>query len=61
MVGRHFLMFIVKRGETMQNFSFYSPTYFLFGKDEENNTGDLVKRFNGSKVLIHYVGRNDGS
>ena len=45
----------------MQNFSFYSPTYFLFGKDEENNTGDLVKRFNGSKVLIHYVGRNDGS
>ena len=40
----------------MQNFSFYSPTYFLFGKDEENNTGDLVKRFNGSKVLIHYGG-----
>ncbi len=40
----------------MQNFSFYSPTYFLFGKNEENNTGDLVKRFNGSKVLIHYGG-----
>jgi alcohol dehydrogenase YqhD (iron-dependent ADH family) len=40
----------------MENFTFYSPTYFVFGKDEENNTGKYVKRFGGSKVLIHYGG-----
>ena len=40
----------------MNNFSFYSPTYFAFGKDAENQAGSLVKRFGGSKVLIHYGG-----
>lgn len=40
----------------MKNFSFYSPTYFSFGKDAENNAGTLVKRFGGTKVLIHYGG-----
>ena len=40
----------------MENFTFYSPTYFVFGKDEENNTGKYVKRFGGSKVLIHFGG-----
>ena len=40
----------------MNNFTFYSPTYFVFGKGEENNVGKYVKRFGGSKVLIHYGG-----
>jgi len=40
----------------MDNFTFYSPTYFVFGKNEENNAGHYVKRFGGSKVLIHYGG-----
>jgi len=40
----------------MNNFSFYSPTYFAFGRDEETMVGELVKRFNGTKVLIHYGG-----
>lgn len=40
----------------MNNFSFYSPTYFLFGKDSEDRIGELVKRFGGTKVLIHYGG-----
>ena len=40
----------------MDNFTFYSPTYFVFGKDEENNAGKYVKRFGGTKVLIHYGG-----
>ena len=40
----------------MENFSIYSPTYFEFGKDAENKTGELVKRFGGSKVLLHYGG-----
>ncbi len=40
----------------MNNFTFYSPTYFVFGKDEESNVGKYVKRFGGTKVLIHYGG-----
>ena len=40
----------------MENFNFYAPTYFAFGKDRENDCGDLVKRFGGSKVLIHFGG-----
>ncbi len=40
----------------MENFDFYAPTYFAFGKGRENDCGELVKRFGGSKVLIHYGG-----
>jgi len=40
----------------MENFRFYSPTYFCFGKDSEESTGELVERFGGTKVLIHYGG-----
>ena len=40
----------------MDNFNFYSPTFFAFGKDRENETGSLIKRFGGSKVLIVYGG-----
>ncbi len=40
----------------MENFTFYSPTFFAFGKDTENDAGKYVKRFGGSKVLIHYGG-----
>ena len=40
----------------MENFEFYSPTCFVFGKDTENQAGAYVKRFGGSKVLLHYGG-----
>ena len=40
----------------MNNFTFYSPTYFVFGKNTESEAGKYVKRFGGSKVLIHYGG-----
>lgn len=40
----------------MENFNFYSPTYFHFGAGAEKDTGKLVKRFGGSKVLIHFGG-----
>ena len=40
----------------MDNFSFYSPTYFAFGKEAEKRAGELVRRFGGSKVLLHYGG-----
>ncbi len=40
----------------MNNFTFYSPTYSAFRKGQEAETGKLVKRFGGSKVLLHYGG-----
>lgn len=40
----------------MNNFTFYSPTCFVFGKDSENQAGALVKRFGGTRVLIHFGG-----
>ena len=40
----------------MNNFDFYSPTFFAFGKDREQDAGALVRRFGGTKVLIHYGG-----
>ncbi len=42
----------------MDNFTFYSPTFFVFGKDTENEAGQYVKQFGGSKVLIHYGGQS---
>lgn len=38
----------------MDNFIFYSPTKFVFGKDTENQSGKMVKEFGGTKVLLHY-------
>lgn len=40
----------------MNNFTFYSPTYFIFGKGTEETTGQHVKKFGGSKVLVHFGG-----
>ena len=40
----------------MENFELYSPTCFVFGKNTEEKAGELVKRFGGNKVLIHYGG-----
>ena len=40
----------------MENFTFYSPTYFVFGKDTEAQAGGLIRRFGGTKALIHYGG-----
>ncbi|HEY5593412.1 MAG TPA: iron-containing alcohol dehydrogenase [Paludibacter sp.] len=38
----------------MNNFNFYSPTFFVFGKETETETGKYLKRFGGSRVLIHF-------
>lgn len=38
----------------MDNFNFYSPTQFIFGRQRENEAGKYVKRFGGKRVLIHF-------
>jgi alcohol dehydrogenase YqhD (iron-dependent ADH family) len=40
----------------MDNFNFHSPTNFIFGKGTENQAGKYVKRYGGTKVLIHFGG-----
>lgn len=40
----------------MKDFALYNPTYFEFGKDTQHKVGELVRRFGGTNVLIHYGG-----
>ncbi|MCR5681422.1 MAG: iron-containing alcohol dehydrogenase [Clostridiales bacterium] len=40
----------------MNNFTFYSPTCFVFGRETEKQAGKLVRHFGGTRVLIHYGG-----
>lgn len=40
----------------MNNFTFYSPTEFVFGKGTEMQAGELVRKYGASKVLIVYGG-----
>ena len=42
----------------MDNFDFYFPTYFVFGKGAENDCGKLAKQYGGTRVLIHYGGQS---
>jgi len=38
----------------MDNFTFHSPTKFVFGKDTETQAGELAISFGATKILIHY-------
>lgn len=40
----------------MNNFIFHSPTEFVFGKDTERRTGEMVAKYHATKVLIVYGG-----
>ena len=40
----------------MENFNFYSPTEFVFGKGRAAEASHFVKKYGGTKVLIHYGG-----
>ena len=47
----------------MDNFTFYAPTYFDFGKGAEKHVADLIKKFGGHKVLTlpHHNGKISAS
>ncbi|MGV6988343.1 iron-containing alcohol dehydrogenase [Testudinibacter sp. P80/BLE/0925] len=38
----------------MNNFTYFAPTKVIFGKQSENQVGDLVQSLNAKKVLLHY-------
>ena len=42
----------------MNDFDFYSPTYFVFGRGREAEVGTYVKKFGGSRVLVLYGGQS---
>lgn len=42
----------------MKDFKFYAPTHVVFGKDSEKKVGELVKKYGGTKVLLHYGGKS---
>ena len=40
------------------NFEYYTPTRIIFGKDTEDRVAEMVRRFGGSRVLLHYGGQS---
>ncbi|MDY4464153.1 MAG: iron-containing alcohol dehydrogenase, partial [Prevotella sp.] len=42
----------------MNNFVFYSPTEFVFGKGTESQVGALSKRYGAHNVLVVYGGQS---
>ncbi len=38
----------------MNSFEFYSPTKVIFGKGVENQVGEEIKKWGGSRILVHY-------
>lgn len=42
----------------MKDFLFYAPTEVQFGKQSEEQVAQLVKKYGGTKVLLHYGGQS---
>ena len=42
----------------MKDFNFYAPTEVVFGEQAEEQVAALVKKYGGTKVLVHYGGKS---
>lgn len=42
----------------MFDFKYYTPTKVIFGRGTEEQAGELVKAYGGTKVLLHYGGQS---
>ena len=40
----------------MVDFKYFAPTEVVFGKDSEKRLAEMVRKYGGTKVLIHYGG-----
>ena len=40
----------------MKDFNFYAPTQVVFGRESEEKRPQLIQRYGGGKVLVHYGG-----
>lgn len=56
--GRRFYTRENTRKTNMNNFTFHSPTEFVFGKATENQAGALCKKYGATKVLVVYGGQS---
>ena len=42
----------------MKDFNYYAPTEVVFGEQSEEQVATLVKKYGGTKVLVHYGGQS---
>ncbi len=42
----------------MRDFNYYAPTQVVFGEHSEEQVADLVRKYGGHKVLVHYGGKS---
>ena len=42
----------------MKDFKYYAPTEVVFGEQSEEQVALLVKKYGGTKVLVHYGGQS---
>ena len=42
----------------MRDFNYYAPTEVVFGEQAEEQVAHLVKKYGGTKVLVHYGGKS---
>ena len=42
----------------MKDFVYYAPTEVAFGRESEEQVAALVKKYGGTKVLVHYGGKS---
>ena len=42
----------------MVDFSYHAPTEVVFGKDSEHHVAALVKKYGGTRLLLHYGGKS---
>jgi hypothetical protein len=42
----------------MKDFNYYAPTEVVFGQQSEEQVAALVKKYGGTKVLVHYGGQS---
>ena len=42
----------------MKDFIYYAPTEVVFGKESEEKVASLIKKYGGSRVLVHYGGQS---
>ena len=42
----------------MKDFNYYAPTEVVFGKQSEEQVALMVKKYGGTKVLVHYGGQS---
>jgi len=42
----------------MKDFNYYAPTEVVFGKESEEQVAQLIKKYGGNRVLVHYGGQS---